>query len=109
MDRYASRLSGALTRYATDLDIALAGEIASLTVENGDNPGARRSGGPDVRPVLPSSGLAEVERYVARYAVYPRRIRRTRADVYHVLDHSYSHMLLGWHRHPSVVTVHDLR
>jgi glycosyltransferase involved in cell wall biosynthesis len=108
MDRYASRLSGALTRYATDLDIALAGEIASLTVENGDNPGARRSGGPDVRPVLPSSGLAEVERYVARYAVYPRRIRRTRADVYHVLDHSYSHMLLGWHRHPSVVTVHDL-
>ncbi len=103
MDRYASRLSRALRQYATDLDVQLAGEIASLTEQNNSRPSR-----PDVRPVLPTSGLAEIQRYVARYALYPRRVRRARADVFHVLDHSYAHMLHNRRAHPCVITVHDL-
>jgi glycosyltransferase involved in cell wall biosynthesis len=108
MDRYASRLSVELGRYATDLDITLAGEIAALTVENGGRGDGRPAGGPVMRPAFPTSGFGELQRYVARYAVYPHRVRRAGADAFHVLDHSYAHMLLERRLHPSVVTVHDL-
>lgn len=107
MDRYASRLSLALGRHATDLDVTLAGKIGALTVENGDRLDGRRAAG-TVRPAFPTSGIGELQRYVARYAVYPRRVRRASADAFHVLDHSYAHLLLGRRLHPSVVTVHDL-
>jgi glycosyltransferase involved in cell wall biosynthesis len=107
MDRYASRLAHQLLRYAPDLDVMLAGEIAGLTVEGDGTPG-RGGPGPDVRPALPGTWGAELQRYVQRYAVYPRRVRRERADVFHVLDHSYAHMLLARRTHPAVVTVHDL-
>ncbi len=108
MDRYASRLSRALAQYVTDLNVTLAGEIANLTVENGDARARAAGPGPDRPPELPTSGRAELERYVARYALYPRRVRKVRADVYHVLDHSYAHMLRGRRLQPSIVTVHDL-
>ncbi len=108
MDRYASRLARLLQRYATDLDVVLAGEIAGLTLDNRHAyDGVRIS--PDIpAPILPTGGLAELQRYVARYVMYPQRVRRHRADVLHVLDHSYAHVLLRRGTRPCVVTVHDL-
>ncbi|MEE8115853.1 MAG: hypothetical protein V3T28_01995, partial [Gemmatimonadales bacterium] len=96
MDRYASRLETGLHRYAPDLDITVAGEIATLTTENG----ARRP-----LPRLPAPGLNELRRYLSRYWLYPRRVWRKRADVVHVLDHSYAHILRGKRDRPAVVTV----
>ena len=104
MDRYASRLAEHLRRYATDLEIKLAGQIAGLTSDR-----ARRSrSGPLPLPLLPSPGLQEARRYFARYYRYPRRVRSHRADLIHVLDHSYAHVLGAARTGPTVVTVHDL-
>jgi glycosyltransferase involved in cell wall biosynthesis len=47
-------------------------------------------------------------RYLTRYWTYPRRLRRYRAEVVHVLDHSYAHCLRAFPGTPAVVTVHDL-
>ena len=47
-------------------------------------------------------------RYVTRYWRYPRRLRRYRGDLVHVLDHSYAHCLSAFPGMRSVVTVHDL-
>ncbi len=99
MDRYASRLETELHRYAPDLDITVASEIATLTTENG----ARRP-----LPKFPTPGLNELRRYLSRYWLYPRRVWRKRADLVHVLDHSYAHILRGKRDRPAVVTVHDL-
>lgn len=107
MDRYASRLAMNLHRYTTDLEIVLAGEISGLTMEPGGGWAEGRISSPWRIPTFPSPGADEVRRYLARYVRYPRRVRRARADVVHVLDHSYAHLLLG-ERRPSVVTVHDL-
>src|SRR5204862_205104 len=66
----------------------------------------------DVDPtkfVLPGP-LHEPQRYVARYFLYPWWLRREakRAQLVHILDHSYAHMVTRVHRRPAVVTVHDL-
>ncbi len=108
MDRYASRLARHLHTAAPDLDLTLAGEIADLTVDPGAGPAAIRVSGPTAAPALPApGGLREAKRYLQRYWNYPRRIRRMKGQVLHVLDHSYAHILLG-KRRPAVVTVHDL-
>jgi glycosyltransferase involved in cell wall biosynthesis len=108
MDRYASRLVVYLRRYATDLHTAVAGHIGGLTVEQpAADPGTIASI-PVPFPVLPTPGGNELRRYLARYWRYPSRIKRMGADVLHVLDHSYAHVVDRWHRGPRVVTVHDL-
>jgi glycosyltransferase involved in cell wall biosynthesis len=106
MDRYASRLAAHLKRAVHDIDVRVAGEIAALTLEDqsADTPAA----GAPVLPRLPTPGLSELRRYVARYVVYPRRVKKLQGDVFHVLDHSYAHLLLGRRTRPAVVTVHDL-
>jgi len=105
MDRYASRLTDHLRRYAGDLDVHVAGQIGGLTTDRG---GGRRSSGPTPVPMLPSPGFQEARRYFARYLRYPRRVRAIHADLIHVLDHSYAHVLKAARRNPTVVTVHDL-
>jgi glycosyltransferase involved in cell wall biosynthesis len=45
---------------------------------------------------------------VRRYGLYPRRVRRFKADLVHVLDHSYAHVVGRRKKTPSLVTVHDL-
>src|SRR6266851_839182 len=64
---------------------------------------------PGVEVRLPGPLLGP-QRYVARYFFYPRRLRREarRADVVHILDHAYAHMLTSARRRPVIVTVHDL-
>src|SRR5207249_5542872 len=59
--------------------------------------------------VLPGP-LHEPQRYVARYVLYPWWLRREakRAQLVHILDHSYAHMVTRVQRRPAIVTVHDL-
>src|SRR5262245_17936510 len=86
MDRYASRLATHLHRPATDLDIKLAGSIATLTTESD-----KRRSGEVILPLLPTPGVQEFRRYLSRYLFYPWRVWSRRADLVHVLDHSYAH------------------
>jgi glycosyltransferase involved in cell wall biosynthesis len=108
MDRYASRLALYLKRYATDLEITVAGEIGDLTVEERRAGAGAQSSQPSPFPLLPTPGLNETRRYVSRYWTYPYRIRWMGADILHVLDHSYAHIVLSWGKGPRIVTVHDL-
>ncbi|HET9383711.1 MAG TPA: glycosyltransferase family 1 protein, partial [Gemmatimonadales bacterium] len=61
------------------------------------------------RVVLPAP-LHGPQQWAARYYFYPWRVKREakRADLVHVLDHSYAHMIEKAARKPVVVTVHDL-
>ena len=108
MDRYASRLALYLKRVATDLEITVAGEIGGLTVDQPASDAGVFSSNPLPFPLLPTPGLNETRRYVARYWTYPYRIRWMGADILHVLDHSYAHIVLTWGKGPRIVTVHDL-
>ena len=94
----------------------LAAELTSLAVA--------RHGGPFfpaiLRPTLP--GLARrvptlgeakarnVDRYVGRYFHYPRWLRRRAGDfsLFHVIDHSYAHLVHVLPPRRAVVTCHDL-
>lgn len=56
----------------------------------------------------PRAGIAD--RLANRYFDYPRWLtpRRSRADVYHVIDHSYAHLVHALPAAKTVVTCHDL-
>ncbi len=116
MDRYAHRLFDWLDSMHPDFDVRLAASIGALTREQGH--GRRRSGAfvrwwtqpiDPVDIILPGP-LVEPQRYAARHVLYPWRLRREsrRAQLVHILDHSYAHMLASAGRRPVVVTVHDL-
>lgn len=108
MDRYASRLVQHMDANALGLEISVAGEIGSLTVDQGSrSPGLRESGSGTHR-LEPTPTPSEFGRYLARYWFYPRRIKRRTADVMHVLDHSYGHLLNAESEAVRVLTVHDL-
>lgn len=108
MDRYASRLALHLKTLASDFEIALAGEIGDLTLEQPSSDAGKIASNPTPFPLLPAPGLGETRRYLARYWTYPLRIKWMHADLIHILDHSYAHILLSRRRSKSVVTVHDL-
>jgi len=105
MDRYASRLVEHLPDESPDLDVELAGPIASLTTDAAH--GIVHGSGARAGEIAPHD-VHDVQRYVERYWSYPRRVRRRRADVIHVLDHSYAHVVRAKPDVPSVVSVHDL-
>jgi len=115
MDRYAHRLHDWLESTDPGFEVRLAASIGDLTR---DRANGRTSGGyprwwaQDVDPtklVLPGP-LHEPQRYVARYVLYPWWLRREakRAQLVHILDHSYAHMVTRVQRRPAIVTVHDL-
>jgi len=105
MDRYASRLAHYMSHGVEGLDVAVAGPIGSLTAEHGGT--SAIAAGSGTHRLEPVPNASEFKRYLSRYWLYPRRVRRTPADLVHILDHSYAHVLLV-DRRPSVVTVHDL-
>src|SRR5260370_14594193 len=115
MDKYAHRLHDWLESTDPGVEVRLAAHIGELTREarNGRSSGGFiRWGTQPVdasRVVLPGPLLGP-QRYVARYFFYPRRLRREarRADLVHILDHAYAHMLTSARRRPVIVTVHDL-
>lgn len=115
MDKYAHRLHDWLESSNPGFDVRLAAHIGALTRET---VGDRSSGGfvrwwtqpvDPSRVVLPGP-LHGPHQYAARHFFYPWRVRREakRADLVHILDHSYAHMLSSAKRRPVVVTVHDL-
>jgi len=118
MDRYAHRLYDWLESSQHDFEVRLAASIGALTREAGEGRRRRRSGGFDrwwtkpldpVQIILPGP-LVDPQRYAARYVLYPWRLRREarRAQLVHILDHSYAHMLNSARRRPVIITVHDL-
>ncbi|MCZ6917012.1 MAG: glycosyltransferase family 1 protein [Gemmatimonadetes bacterium] len=105
MDRYALRLSSRLQQDDPDLDIEVAASIGRLTEEHDDRSTPAAAG----RTRAPEDSLIrELRRYVARYWAYPIRVGRRRADLMHILDHSYAHVLRAHRDVPVIVTVHDL-
>lgn len=62
-------------------------------------------------PIIGSTATARnVDRLLARLVDYPRWLKRRteEADVYHVIDHSYAHLVHGLPSSRTVVTCHDL-
>lgn len=55
-----------------------------------------------------SSLTAKTLDYVARYGIYPSSLVKRRGDVFHVVDHAYSHLLSCLPASRTVVTCHDL-
>ncbi len=123
MDRYAHRLHDWLESGEHGFHVRLAAHIGALTRDSvgqratADKRKDRREA--FVRwwsqPVDPSrvvlpGPLHGPQQWAARYYFYPWRVKREakRADVVHVLDHSYAHMIERAGRRPVVVTVHDL-
>ena len=122
MDKYAHRLHDWLESSEFGFHVRLAAHIGALTRDSvGERAAAkkRRSREAFVRwwtqPVDPSrvvlpGPLHGPQQWAARYYFYPWRVKREakRADLVHVLDHSYAHMIEKAGRCPVVVTVHDL-
>ena len=117
-DKYAHRLHDWLESSKPGFDVRLAAHIGALTEEVQDGRGKRSSGAFArwlIQPVDPSrivlpGPLHGPHKYAARQFFYPWRVKREarRADLVHILDHSYAHMLSSATRRPVVVTVHDL-
>src|SRR5216110_1791077 len=123
MDRYAHRLHDWLESGEFGFHVRLAAHIGALTRDSvGPRTGAdkRNSRGTAfvrwwTQPVDPSrvvlpGPLHGPQQWAARYYFYPWRVKREakRADLVHVLDHSYAHMIEKAGRRPVIVTVHDL-
>jgi glycosyltransferase involved in cell wall biosynthesis len=123
MDKYAHRLHDWLESSDLGFRVRLAAHIGALTRDSSPPPAGRaeRRSGPQAfvrwwtQPVDPSrvvlpGPLHGPQQWAARYYFYPWRVKRDakRADLVHVLDHSYAHMIEKAGRRPVVVTVHDL-
>ena len=124
MDRYAHRLHDWLESGEFGLTVRLAAHIGALTRDSSGRRGSAAERRSDRRksfvrwwtqPVDPSrvvlpAPLHGPQQWAARYYFYPWRVKREakRADLVHVLDHSYAHMIEKAGRRPVVVTVHDL-
>lgn len=117
MDKYAHRLHDWLESSQPGFEVHLAAHIGELTREQAT--GKRRDSGPLLRfwtqPVDPSSmvlpgPLYGPHRYLSRYMLYPFRLRREarHAELVHILDHTYAHLLNAAKPRRVVVTVHDL-
>jgi glycosyltransferase involved in cell wall biosynthesis len=104
MDRYASRLAAHLPRAAPDLAFALASPVSRVTFD--ERPVPLRAYGD--REGADLSLATELSRYTQRYLRYPAHVRLQPAELYHVLDHSYAHLVRVAGAIPTVVTVHDL-
>ncbi|HJQ66160.1 MAG TPA: glycosyltransferase family 1 protein [Gemmatimonadales bacterium] len=115
MDKYAHRLHDWLESGDPGFEVRLAAHIGELTRDEGDGRGSGKytrwwNQPIDAsRMVLPGP-LRGPQGFAARYFFYPQRLRREakRANVVHVLDHAYAHVLTSTRRRPVVITVHDL-
>ena len=119
MEKYAHRLHDWLESTEFGFTVRLAAHIGALTRQIDPGLGKRELRKGFVRwwaePVDPSrvvlpGPLHGPQQWAARYHFYPWRVKREakRADVVHVLDHTYAHMIASTGRRPVVVTVHDL-
>jgi glycosyltransferase involved in cell wall biosynthesis len=104
MDRYASRLAAHLPHAAPDLGFALASPVSRLTFDERPLPLRPYGDREGTEPSL----ATELSRYAQRYIRYPAQVRLQPADLLHVLDHTYAHLVRVAGGTPTIVTVHDL-
>src|SRR5438270_589908 len=52
--------------------------------------------------------ITTTQRFYFRYLAYPAALRRYEAELVHILDHSYAHLLRGRDPSRAIITVHDL-
>jgi glycosyltransferase involved in cell wall biosynthesis len=52
--------------------------------------------------------LRKLDRYSSSYVRYPRHARRQSADIYHVIDHAFGHLLGSIQAERAIITCHDL-
>jgi glycosyltransferase involved in cell wall biosynthesis len=93
-----------MTRYARELSHALAalpGERYAISVE-------RPIIGRHVAGLIDHPQTRRIDRAWFRYVSYPRTLRDRTADVFHVLDHAYAHLVRALDSTRTVVTCHDL-
>jgi glycosyltransferase involved in cell wall biosynthesis len=62
----------------------------------------------DYKAVKKLSIFAKLEEFVSRFMLYPINIFFKKADIYHIIDHSYGYLAYALHKRPLVVTCHDL-
>src|SRR3954469_19620961 len=63
-----------------------------------------------VRPELKFRSARKPHRFFGRFVQYPRELARIRKqfDVFHIVDHSYSHLVHSLPPERTVITCHDL-
>jgi glycosyltransferase involved in cell wall biosynthesis len=96
MDRYADRLLGHLLG-SVDEEIRVKSALQGNSVTS-----LEASGDP-----IHQERVSTPTRMWRRYHSYPRMVSQLTGDIFHILDHSYAH-LVPRIRKPCVVTVHDL-
>jgi glycosyltransferase involved in cell wall biosynthesis len=94
MDLYAERLARRLPALADGCEIQWASVRPSRWI--------------DRYLRLPYLSRALNDRFYSRYVVYPRAAKKFHADINHVLDHSYGHLLRALDAQRTIITVHDL-
>lgn len=55
-----------------------------------------------------ASALQKLKRYKRRYIDYPKYASTISADVYHIADHAFAHLVRTLPAHHTVITCHDL-
>ncbi len=88
-----------LMRHLAALDREIPLDLSSVTPEPGPLANRLADAGPIGR---------RLASYWSRFWVYPRRIRRSKADVYHLVDQSLSYLVRYLDAARTVVTCHDL-
>ena len=95
--------SRSMQRYGRELRAALATALESEWKVNHFSAVPGRVAG-----ALKQGVSARAVTAVMRYVQYPLNASRLKADVFHVLDHAYAHLLLALDPRRTVVTCHDL-
>jgi glycosyltransferase involved in cell wall biosynthesis len=96
MDLVADELVRALvTDFATEVEVLAVRPSLARRATRIPRLGARRT-------------AQQADIFLGRFWDYPRRLRRERADLYHVSDHSYAHLLHRLPRERAGVYCHDL-
>ena len=92
MERYARELSGALAERLGAGSVAL------------EHPVACRG----LAALMDVPRARWIDRAWSRYVTYPATLRHRRADVFHILDQAYAHLIRRLDAEHTVVTCHDL-
>ena len=96
--------SFSMTRYANELSSAIAALDQVRWSIQLVQPEPRRS----VSRFWAHQGALRLERAISRYISYPLAIRRKDADLFHILDHGYGHLVRALDPSRTIVTCHDL-
>jgi hypothetical protein len=89
-----------MSRYADELGAALRSN-ATTGLQFQEHAPTRRS-------FSKIPGMSRFSSALSRYVLYPWQARNLSADLFHIVDHSYSQLLLGIDPSKTIVTCHDV-